>query len=194
MIESMKVKLIGLVPTIMHNGRLSDPDDPITIELSPLLHDRKKTNETLEKIAELKFIGSLYMNDDGEYIWPGCNVESMLGKGSWKGGTKLSKAESRAVFFCDDFVLTKFDGPKDPEERMKDPRCRDRRSVVIDKKRVMTVRPIFKNWVAEGIVNYNTSFIVKKDVQALFVYCGEIIGLSDFRPKFGRFDVKFGDA
>jgi len=190
MIESMKVKLIGLVPTIMHNGRLADPDDPFVLRLAPLKKKKPKTSEILEEMAQIECMASLYMNDEGQYIWPGCNVEAMLASATWKK-SRISKAECRAIFFCDDFVLTKFDGHKDPEKRVKDPRCRDRRAVVIKKNRVMKVRPIFKNWTAEGSISFNTEFIEQREAEDLLRYCGEIIGLSDFRPKFGRFDVDF---
>jgi hypothetical protein len=56
-------KLTGIRPLIMHNGRMADPLDPMAKKLKKLSGERKKTDATHEKMAEIEWEASLYWSD-----------------------------------------------------------------------------------------------------------------------------------
>ena len=87
--ETLKARLTGLVPLILHNARLADPLDPISKAMKTVSSKRKKTDADFEELARLEFEGGLYMVDD-EPVIPARLIYGLLaGKGGarhfWEG-------------------------------------------------------------------------------------------------------------
>jgi hypothetical protein len=48
---------------------------------------------------------------------------------------------------------------------------------------------MFPNWSAEIEVRYNPSLLNANEVKDFLVAAGELEGIGDWRPRFGRFEV-----
>jgi hypothetical protein len=185
--DTMTIRLKGSAPTIMQCDRLVNPFDPITRELKKITAKRKKTDADLEEINRLKFLGSLYYDVKLGPYWPGQNIDRMI-----FDAAKLSRRGQdikRAFMVLDDRVPLIYDGPRTPEELYADERFTDIRSVVIRGQRVMTCRPIFREWEVEYECAYDPDVLNPDDVTAFHKTAGQFIGLSTYRPRFGRFLV-----
>ena len=65
----------------------------------------------------------------------------------------------------------------------------DMRSVVIQQKRTMRCRPIFHEWEVKFTAMHDPDVINREDVIGFAGTAGRMIGLSTFRPRYGRFVV-----
>jgi hypothetical protein len=190
--DTLTIRLKGTAPTIMQCDRLVNPFDPITRQLKTLTAKRKKTDADLEEISRLKFLGSLYYDIKLGPYWPGQNIDRMI-----FDAAKLSRRGQdikRAFMVLDDSVPVIYDGPRTPEALYADTRFVDIRSVVIRGQRVMTARPIFREWETEYECAYDPDVLNRDDVVAFHATAGQFIGLSTYRPRFGRFGVKTVDG
>jgi len=190
--QSVKVKLTGLSPILMHSEQLSNPFDDLTKEMKKLTSKRKKTEEDLEAMAEIEWRGGLYYDKaTGPYI------PAMMVKASLRDGAKLSrggKKISRAVQILKDKLPLQYVGPRTPEKLWKKKEFIDMRSVVVQRARLMRCRPIFSNWSLEVEFIYLPDQIDKADLLSYIETAGMLIGMGDFRPDkggdFGRFSVE----
>lgn len=183
--DTMKIRIQGSAPTIMQCDRLVNPFDPITRELKKITAKRKKTDADLEEIDRLKFLGSLYYDPEIGPYWPAQNIDRMI-----FDAAKLSRRGQdikRAFMVLDDAVALIYDGPRTPEELYKDDRFVDRRSVVIKGQRVMACRPIFREWEVAYECAFDPDVLNRDDIIGFHATAGQFIGLSTYRPRFGRF-------
>jgi hypothetical protein len=65
----------------------------------------------------------------------------------------------------------------------------DKRSVVVQRNRVMRYRPVFKRWRLWFVVRFLPDVIDGHDVITAVENAGIYCGLGDYRPKFGRFEI-----
>jgi hypothetical protein len=54
----------------------------------------------------------------------------------------------------------------------------------------MRTRPIFESWTLLAQVLYNPSQLNRSEIQEFFRIGGDLIGLGDWRPRFGRYLVE----
>ncbi len=189
--ESLKLKLVGAAPLLQHNSRLSDPLDPIAKELkSAAKATTKGTDAGIERTARLEFAGSLYLTDEGELYIPGVAIERALRDGSAGVQKGLKKRFDAAVFVNDDALL-KIGGKQGttPDE-LYDAGHVLRVSAKVQMSRVMRTRPCFKEWSAIVVVQYQPALVDRDTVLRAAEYAGQVVGLGDWRPRFGRFDVE----
>lgn len=187
--ETIKIELVGVAPLLMHSSRAVDPSDEYALEIRKITDKNKKnrTDDDMIRLSNLEFMAGLHYDEKGYFI-PGEAIEMMLASKS-NAVAKIGKNNSLAgVFALDNFYLVKFDGPKKPEERMQDRNCRDVRSVVVVKNRIMRCRPVFKNWSAVGEIMFDKQFTREKILAMLDL--SKISGIGDFRPRFGRFEYR----
>ena len=59
--KQLTFQVKGISPLILHNGRLSDPLDPTTAQLSKAVKDQKKrkTDDSLVEVCRIEFLGGL---------------------------------------------------------------------------------------------------------------------------------------
>jgi len=197
----------GITPTIMHNGKLASPLHPITREMKKLTSKRNKSEQDHELLALLEWVGGLYTTEPievevdaaagkltvscaGEICWPGENLEAMLVAAAKKN--KLGQQFKAGVMVDGNWVLT-YDGPRDIAKMLGDPRFIDSRPVVVQKQRIIRTRPIFHDWELAFTIQYLPSVVNKSQVIEALDVASKLIGLSDFRPKFGRFEIVSAD-
>jgi hypothetical protein len=186
-------KIKGESPLLMHSARLANPLDPMTKDHKKLTGIRKKTDEDHEKIMKSEFFCSLYYDydepEDERFIYiPGQNVESMLVDAAKK--KKLGKVFKSSVIVLEDKIKLEYDGPKTPEELFKLEKFLDVQGVRVQGARLMRCRPKFDKWALSVTVTYMADALTKGDIIKAMAESGRLIGLCDYRPKYGRFTVE----
>lgn len=180
-----RLTLTATAPLLMHNSRLANPIDPATKALKAATSKRVKTDEDHEEIAHLEFLGSLYTDSEfGPYV-PGQNIERCL-----VDGAKLSKngvRVTRGVFIKTDVNPLAYNGPRNAEELWADENFRHLASVKVGTSRMMRCRPVFREWRTEADGVLDTAVLNVAELAAITDAAGAMIGLGDWRPRFGRF-------
>jgi hypothetical protein len=105
--------------------------------------------------------------------------------------------QAKAGIIVEEHARLIYDGPRKIDELWQideneevEKRFRIRVGVVVDRKRIMRTRPIFRDWSAEFIVKYIPSQLNAMDVLGFLKTAGEQTGIGDWRPRFGRFAVE----
>jgi len=186
MYQELTVNLSGLSPLLMHCGQMSDPLNDFTIRMKAISKLRNKTDEHHEQMARIEWEAGLYLNDKGAPCIPGENIESMFIAAAKK---QKMGPQAKAGIICDGNFAVVFDGPKGIEALYEDGRFSDRRSVCIQRARIMRTRPIFYDWQLKFKINYLPDQFEKSQVAEILDIAGRVIGLGDYRPRFGRFLV-----
>jgi hypothetical protein len=171
----------------MHSDKLSNPLDPSTKAHKELTSKRKKTDEDHELILHSEWLGSLYFDDSiGPYV-PGINVESMLMEAA--KAQKLGKKFKSAIMVVEDRIKLDYEGPRDRKQLFNDQRFVDIRSVKVQQARIHRCRPIFSSWSITFQLNFDQALVDLREIKKALEDAGQIVGLGDFRPRFGRFEV-----
>jgi hypothetical protein len=187
--NEIKLKLTGVAPLIMHNGLLADPTNPVAKAMKQISGKRSKTEADYEELARLEFQGSLYMADGGpvvpSYVLEGCLIN---GAKKTKDGPK-----AKSGMFVETSVPLLYDGPRDRDGLWADEAFRLVVPVVVSRARVMRTRPIFNEWALEVPVTYDDEQANKTDIVRWAENAGRQVGLCDWRPRYGRFEVEVID-
>jgi hypothetical protein len=187
MYKKIDCGITGVTPLLLHNGQLADPLNEWTIRLKEITAKRIKTQAIHEEIARVEWYGSLYTNDAKRIGIPGEVIEAALQQGARQ--TKRGKDIPRGVI-CAGLWPLEYGGPLDPDTLFADPNYHDRRGVVVQRSRTMRTRPIFKRWSLNFQLDYLPDVINVSDLQTILENTGQFIGIGDYRPRFGRFDVE----
>jgi len=188
--EQLTFKIKGVAPLLMHNGQLADPLNKYSMLIKEISAKRAKTEADYEAMARLEFLGGLYLDKNGVPCIPGSVLEGMLlGKGGASRKQRQGKAAAAGVFCSVASFPVEYDGPKDLEQLWKDERFRLRVPVVVGQAKVMRTRPMFEEWAAEVSVCVLPDLVNPKDIALWMDIAGREVGLMDWRPKFGRFEV-----
>jgi len=189
MLKTVRYRITGEVPILMHSGRLADPMDDYAKAIKEISSKRNKTDADHLAMARLEFMGSLYLLN-GEPCIPGEVLEgALLGRGGAARKQKAGKQAAAGMWVPNSFPL-EYDGPRDPEELWEDKRFVSRMPVRVQTSKVMRTRPIFEEWEAEVAVEFNPDMINESDIDLWMNIAGAEVGLMDWRPKFGRFSVE----
>jgi hypothetical protein len=183
--SNLRFRITSVSPLVMHNSRLSNPLDRFARQIKSISAKRKKTEADIEEMARLEWFGSLYLSK-GEPCLPGEMLEACITRGAM--ANKRGK-QAQAGIFCLGAFSLQYDGPRDPMELWKREEFRLMVGVKVGSARVMRTRPIFREWSAEIEVRYSPSLLNPEEVRQFLIAAGELEGLGDWRPRFGRFDV-----
>lgn len=186
--QTLKFKLTGDLPLIMHNVRLANPSDPIAKEIKKIGSLRKKTDADFEEMAHLEFLGGLYMDGDGPCI-PGECLEAAMIEGAKK--VKQGQQAKAGIYASNASLIYK--GPRKPEELWKAEGFQYVKAVRIGKSRIIRMRPIFQNWSAQAEIKFDDAVLDRGDVEQFMQKVATEVGLLDRRPRFGRFTAKLTD-
>lgn len=135
----------------------------------------------------------LYRDSDGKIYQPSVHFEGAFIEAAkqfkWKGRKTYMDLFKAGVLV--DPIEIPFENPKNPEMNYNGGEGKiDERPVVINKSRVLAWRPRWDSWGFTFKVNVLLGNQIKDDVVKQVVeYAGMYIGIGDFRPKYGRFDV-----
>lgn len=177
----------GTTPLLMHNARLSNPLDDVAKAMKRVSSKRVKTEDDHEELARLEHMGGLYLDPDvGPYL-PGQNFERCLVDAARI--TKSGKKIERGVFVETDVNPLAYDGPRDVDGLWKDENFRHAASVKVQTSRVTRTRPQFRHWAVEAEGMFDPAIISLDEIREIAETAGRMIGLGDWRPRFGRFEA-----
>ena len=198
MIKTYSVNIKGKTPLILHNGAGAAPNDPRVLpdflqkkfsaktfgEAGKLSTKRNKTDADHEKLAELGFYSSLYLDDKGRIILPSVNLEKMIHDQSKE--LKLGRIFQRGLMVPENAVL---DFPN-KKKKLKDLFELHRYDCLVKVSQSTTprTRAIFPEWSCVFTVELVAKVVdlsTLKEVMDL----GEIYGSFERRPRHGRYKV-----
>ena len=188
----IRLTLQGTAPLLMHNSRLANPLDPATKALSKATGKRKKTEDDHAEIARLEFLGSLYFDEEiGPYL-PGENLQRALLDAARMN--RRGKDVERGLFVTTDINPLVYTGPRTREALWDDENFRHMASVKVTTSRTMRCRPIFREWATEVEAAFDPNVLDMGDIEGMAERSGLYIGLCDWRPRYGRFQVEVEKA
>jgi hypothetical protein len=175
-------------PALMQAETLANPLADLTRELKKITGKKRRTDTDHEEMARIEFLAGLYYDPKIGPYWPGINIDRMFCDAAKI--TRRGQDVKRAFMVLDSKVPLIYDGPRTPKAMYEDSeRFVDMRSVVIQQKRTMRCRPIFHEWEVEFTAMHDPDVINREDVIGFAETAGRMIGLSTFRPRYGRFVV-----
>ena len=190
--KTLSVKWTGIRPLVMHNGLMADPTNPFVRKGKEIRSKgtKKMTEADYEEQNRLEWMGSLYWSDNlkGPII-PSDNIERCIQMGAQK--SRIGKDVQAAVFCAESIIPLECETPKTKDKMYADPKFTLRVGVVINQSRVIKVRPMIPTgWALKFSVDYEESIVNAKDLIKAMQDAGALVGLGDWRPKFGRFAVE----
>lgn len=183
---SVNVSVEGVAPLLQHRFPLPDFE---TLSKGGKI-------KTGEKDYTQMWREFLYVTSEGDIYQPATHFDGAMIKAA--GGYKIQGARGKTykdlfkgnVFVSPDVILH---GVKAPENLDTDADKRlylDVRPVVIQRARVVQVRPCFKaGWQLDFEITVLDDQIPHNVVNEVLQLAGRTAGVGDFRPKFGRFMV-----
>lgn len=184
--QSFKARLKSVCPLLLNNGRLANPMDPFAKALKKISQKRHKTDADLEEMAKIEWHGSLYLSH-GAPCLPGFMLDATLVNAAKK--LKKGTQAKAGLFSVDDFPL-EYDGPKEVEALWD---CAQFRFTVGCRPQgrgtVMRTRPRFDAWQAVIEIAFNDELLNASDIHEFLVVAGRDVGLGNWRPRYGRFEI-----
>lgn len=187
-LKTLTFNLRGIAPLIMHSDRTVNTLDPLTVAMKEITSKRKKTDEDLAQLADLEWQAGLYTDSDGRVCIPSENIDKMLEKSAAR--VKRKDDFKAGCIALGPFPLIFKDSGKSVDELMRDDNYRYAKSKCVGQKRVMRMRPIFREWCVKIVIQFDDSVLNTKDVRECVERGGVLIGLCDERPRYGRFVVE----
>lgn len=183
--RSVTVRLVGIAPLLMHNGRLADPTDEYSVMLARITSKRHKTLADHQRIGEIEWKGGLWLRD-GRPCVPGEAVEAAIVAAA---KTRRAGKVARAAVLVAESPIVEHDGPREVEALFADRRHVHRTGVRVAGRTTMRTRPRFDVWSVVADIAFQPSILDEQFLRDLLVIAGERVGLGDHRPRFGRFSV-----
>ncbi len=191
-LKTLKAKWTGIRPLIMHNGLLADPTNPFTLGIKNITSkgSKKMTDADHVKRNALEWEGGLYWDETDGLIVPSDNIERCIQLGAQK--SRIGKDVQAAVFCVEPHAKVVYEGPRSKEALIADPRFSIRKGVKVQKARIIRIRPMVPtSWSISFTVEFDEDIVNGSDLQKAMRDAGALVGLGDWRPKFGRFTVEF---
>lgn len=184
---TFQMEIEGIAPLLMHSARLADPMDDATKALAAVTGKRKKTDDDHIEVARLEHLGSLYISQEFGPFIPGQNIEAALFRGAAR--TKQGTALKSALLIPTNVNPLIYKGPRDAQGLWDDKGFVHRSSVKVGTSRVIRTRPVFASWQLGFEGDLDTEVVDKNSFETIADTTGRLVGLGDWRPRFGRFTV-----
>jgi hypothetical protein len=185
----LKYRLTGVLPLVLSNPiALADPLNPICKEIRALRgkSPKKKTDSDLQRVLELEYLASFYLNHEGDHVIPGRMIGGML----LEAGGSPTKFK-RGLSLIEDSALV-FKGPRTPEALFADTKYRLVELVRnASKQAVITCRPMIPlPWSLEVTISYHPKQLNPDVITSAMCNGGEFHGIGSMRPRYGKFTVE----
>ena len=191
--KDIKIKITGIRPLVLHNGLMADPTNPYTIAIKKITSkgSKKLTEHDYAERDRLEWEAGLYWSDEiGGIAIPSDNLERCIQEGAKKN--RLGKDFAAAVFVQESEVevVHRLSG-KTKERINAEPGYTLRKGVKVQLSRIIRIRPLIPTgWTMTFTVEFDESIVNKQAVATALTEAGSLVGLGDWRPKFGRFTVE----
>lgn len=186
MLNQVEFHIKGKSPLMVHNAQLADPTNKFTKAIAELTKKRTKTDEDRLEIARLEFHGGLYLDAKGHPCLPGVGIDSAIVSAAKK---RRQGPQAKAGIITDGDVPILYDGPKNPGKMWASGRFADTRGAIVSGSRVMRTRPIFPEWELKWATSFDPELLNARDLIDWVDILGRQVGLYEFRPRYGRFEV-----
>lgn len=184
----LKLEITGESPLLQHDDKTANPFNEYTKRLKEISGKRKKTEEDLLAIAEIEWEASLYHSKiDGYFIKAECFEGTFLNAAKAR---KLGKVFKESVSIPINPAFNFKHNKLSPAQLFKMDEYKDFRTVKVQQSKILRCRPIFREWSCIVEVWFDEVRIDEKELMDIINYSGKYIGVCDYRPKFGRFNVK----
>jgi hypothetical protein len=154
------------------------------------------TKHTGAKDYSTEWKESLYTTEKGEIYQPANHFELAMVKAATnfkvtgKRGKSYKDLVSANVVIDPERIPFGIIVPDQLDTDADKPLYLDLRPVVIQRARVVRIRPAFKpGWELEFTINVLDDELPANMLQDILVLAGKTVGVGDYRPKFGRFSV-----
>lgn len=185
---NLRLVLTGTKPLMMHSIDAANPLNPDTARLRAAVAKRKKSEEDLREIFQLEFLASIYHDPELGPVVPAHNVISCLVDAAKL--VKRGRDITRSVQIEEEFTPLEYKGPRDLGGLLEaGDEFVDVRAVRVMSSRTMRSRPIFREWKLQPIVQLDTKVMDVEDFASIVVSAGRMVGLGDFRQRYGRFSA-----
>ena len=195
--NSAEYKLKGLSPLIMHNNQAANPFNDYCKAMKPITKKRNKTDDDFMEIARLEWEAGLYLHD-GVVAMPAANLERCFWDGAKK--RKMGKQFKSGAMVQDDFHTLAYQGKRISVKQNGDipnPNLdeffqthKHQTIVRVSNQQVLRTRPIFYEWSMVLTVVFDPQVLDLRSVTETLQDAGRLVGLGDWRPRFGRFEVE----
>lgn len=194
--QEIRVRLTGTRPLLMHSARTIDPMDPFVRAMKRITSKqaKQKTDEDLLELQRLEWLAGAYTDDhddpeNGRPILTEDHALATLVAGA-KRSRNGSKVKRAVLATAEPFSHLKYKGPKKLGELYEIQDFRDCRPVGVNNKSVMRTRPKFRDWSVEFGYLLDEQEMDPADVIHALEEAGKYVGMCDFRPRYGRFEVE----
>lgn len=184
--QTLRFRITGASPLLMHNGQLVDPLNPHAQAMAHVAGKRRKTEADHLRLGELEFLGSLYLTD-GRPCIPAEMMEAALVKAA---AQERRGPKAKAGLLVRGNLALLYEGPAEPTALWQSGSFALRSPVRVGTSKIMRTRPMFCDWSAELAVDFLPTLLNPQDVRSFLVTAGEQVGIGDWRPRFGRFWVE----
>lgn len=185
-LKEMVVRMEGLSPLLMSAPTSCNPMSETTKALKAITSKRKKTDEDHAALMRAEWFSRLYVNSNGQVQIPPECVEGCIVAAAKK--TRQGK-DAICGITCESVSPLEYDGPKEPEKLFEDSRFISVKRVAVDRKAVMRCRPVFNQWACNVTILVDDTVLNPEHVASILETAGRIIGILDYRPRYGRFNV-----
>lgn len=174
-IESYKVKIVGRRSLLLH-------------QIPQSLGERGR-GERMSPEEEAN--AAIYRDSSGVIALPSLNLKASIRDGAkqfrvpGRGKTSYKDLIKSGIEIEPSMIPLKVPGGKNPENSWKI----DTRPVVVQRARIMRSRPRFDEWELEFTANIVDPLITAQQLREIIESAGRYVGLGDFRPEFGLFDL-----
>lgn len=187
-VQMFHVEIRGKQPLLMKSSRSVDPADPLVKKVKSITGKKtKKTDDDIATMDRYEFELGLYQNEQGPYI-PDVNIIGTIRDGARVN--RRGREISAGIDVLESEIPLQYDGPRDVE-KLYDARFVDRRMIKNKGSggSVMRTRPRFNAWGLSFTLAIEDEVISPANVKESLELAGSRVGLGDFRPRFGRFEV-----
>jgi hypothetical protein len=181
--QEYQCRITSTAPILMHNGQLADPLNPFAKAMKAISSKRDKTEADFEELARLEWHGGLYLHA-GKPCLPGEVLEATLINAAKKRKKGL---QAKAGLICPENFPLLYDGPQEIEALWKQEDFRFTVPCIVNRGRIMRTRAIFRMWQADITILFNDEMLNRDEISRFIQIGGEMIGVGDWRPRFGRF-------
>lgn len=181
--------VVGNRPLIPHNGRLADPLNQYSQDLKRITSKRTKVDDDLRQAMWIEARGAAYETDDNLLGLPTANMWRCIYDASkfFKKGEDIK----RALVHSGDTPALLVDGKTvDVDAYLSDIDHIFRIGVKQGKSTVMRSRPIVHNWSCTFDFELITEVINPRDLSPILDRASRFVGLGDWRPIYGTFDLE----
>ncbi len=179
-VDIMKVSIVGVTPMLLHNGQTANPLNYYAKKMKGLTSKRNKTEEDIEELLMVQWESALYWNDEIGLHMPSENLYAAFYKAAkkFKLGVKCA-----AVSFPEAIgypIIT--ENHTNLAALKADHRNKFVKTVVVQKSKTISCRPIFNTWSMDFDLEFETTTLDANEIKMILVCLAQRIGLGVWTP------------